>query len=238
MRKLLQTLLCLALMASILAGCTQNTPQPTPTPTMEDLVQTPENPDNTSSVADAGLDACIDIDEVSLYFQSEEEFVAAVKEAKRSDKEDKANLKGIDFYLRPDNLPQEGYPLYQVWVTTGMIQFSYYRPEDIKEEYGISEARDRGDYYYLDSTRWNAEDPLAYYMRTFPERGWPNELINGRYLLRPEAREETGGEIYWAQEHEIVTLHFADAPNAEGGYDDIDKLVSYCGATRIDIKAD
>ena len=237
MKNLLKTLLCVTILATILAGCTQNISQPTLTHTLEDLVQTPSISDEVSSV-EGSEQALSSIESISLWFDTEEEFVAAVKEAKRSGKKDKANLKGIDFYLRPDNLPQEGYPLYQVWVTTEMIRFTYYKPEDLKGELGIFNAREKGDYFYLDATRWNVEEPLAYLRQTFRETGWSDELIDNKYLLWPKARDETGGEIYWAQEHEIVRIHFADAPNAEGRYDDTEKLISYCGATRIDIKAD
>ena len=246
MRNLQKTWLCFTVLVFILAGCAQTAP--TPTPTLQNLAQisagaenaarTPDNPKDTPTAEHTDeYTRCPSVENISLYFQSEAEFVAAVKEAKRSGKEDVADLKGIDFYLRPDNLPQEGYPLYQIWVTPGMIRFTYYRPEDLIEPDDIFFARNMGNYYYLDLTREYWSDPLAPYRQSF-EDGFANAQKDGKYLLWMAGEWMTGGEIYWAQENALVRVQFADAPNAEGGYDDIDKLISYCAATRVDITLD
>ena len=246
MRNPYKTLLCCIMLICILAGCAQTASTPTPTlqnlaqisAGAEDAAQTPDNPKDTPTAEKTDeYTHCPSIDTVSLYFQSEAEFVAAVKEAKRSGKEDIADLKGIDFYLRPDNLPQEGYPLYQIWVTPGMIRFTYYRPEDLIEPDDIFIARGMGNYYYLDLDRDYKSDPLAQFRQRF-ENGFANAQKDGKYLLWTAGEWMTGGEIYWAQENTLVRVQFADAPNAEGGYDDIDKLISYCAATRVDITID
>lgn len=96
------------------------------------------------------LEQDIEVSEVgTIDFYSEEEFISAIKAAKENPtKDDFVNLAGVEFYYKPNKLPQ-GYVLYQVNVGKHDIGIVYLLKEDAASKESAMDAMGRLDYYML-----------------------------------------------------------------------------------------